>query len=72
MLPCFDDSIVGWSSCMSQLQAHTKIFHDSLAGQCPSHEKYLEYCSKFGFLMFLVTQSDDLFVGRRSSCERTQ
>ena len=36
-------------------------------GQCPSREKYLEYFSKFGFLMFLMTQSGDLFAGGRSS-----
>ena len=31
-------------------------------GQCPSREKYLEYFSKFEFLMFLMTQSGDLFA----------
>ena len=38
----------------------------------PSHEKYLEYFSKFGFLMFLTTQSGDLFAGGRSSFEKGQ
>ena len=67
VLPCFGDSVASWSSCMSQSRAHTKIFYDSLAGQCPSHEKYLEYFSKFGFLTFLTTQSGDLFAGGGSS-----
>ena len=53
MLPCFGDSVAGWSSRMPQSRAHTEIFRDSLAGQCPSREKYLEYFSKFGFLCFL-------------------
>ena len=39
----------------------------SLASQCPSCEKYLEYFSKFGFLIFLATQFGDLFAGGRSS-----
>ena len=69
MLPCFGDSIAGWSSRMSQLQAHTEIFHDSLAGQCPSRKKYLEYFSKFEFLTFLMTQTGDLFVGESSNRE---
>ena len=38
----------------------------------PSHEKYLEYFSKFGILMFLTTQSGDLFAGGRSSYEKGQ
>ena len=49
VLPCSGDSVVGWSSCMPQSRAHTEIFCDSLAGQCPSRKKYLEYFSKFGF-----------------------
>ena len=60
---------MGWSSRMPQSRAHTEIFRGSLAGQCPSREKYLEYFSKFGFLMFLAAQSSDLFEGGRSSCE---
>ena len=55
MLPYSGSSVAGWSSRMSQSRAHTEIFRGSLASQCPSHEKYLEYFSKFGFLMFLVT-----------------
>ena len=35
-------------------------------------QKNLEYFSKFEFLMFLVTQSGDLFAGGRSSREETQ
>ena len=54
---------------MSQLRNHIEIFRGSLAGQCPNCEKYLEYFSKFGFLMFLTTQSGDLFASGRSSCE---
>ena len=69
VLPCFGNSIASWSSHMSQSQAHTLIFCGSLAGHCPSREKYLEYFSKFGFLMFLATQSGDLFVSGRSSHE---
>jgi len=61
VLPCFGDSVAGWSSRLPQSRAHTKIFHDFLAGQCPSRKKYLEYFSKFGFLMFLVAQFRDLF-----------
>ena len=53
----------------TQSQAHTEIFCDSLAGQCPSREKYLEYISKFGFFLFLTAQCGDLFVGGRSSRE---
>ena len=71
MLPCFGDSVASWSNRMSQSRAYTKIFHCSLAGQCPSHEKYLEYFSKFGFLMFLATQSSNLFAGGRYSREGT-
>ena len=52
VLPCFGDSVTGWSSRMSQLRTHTEIFCGSLAGQCPSCEKYLEYISKFEFLIF--------------------
>ena len=70
MLPYFGDSVAGWSSRMSQSQAHTEIFRGSLAGHCYSREKYLEYFSKFGFLMFLATQFGDLFAGGRSSRER--
>ena len=44
---------------------------DSVAGWS-SREKYLEYFSKFGFLIFLVTQSGDLFAGGRSSREKAQ
>ena len=55
MLPCFGNSVAGWSSCMSQSQAHTEIFRGSLASQYPSHEKYLEYFSKFRFLMLLAS-----------------
>ena len=69
MLPCSGDLVAGWSSRMPQLRAHTKIFRDLLAGKCPSREKYLEYFSKFRFLMFLATQSGKLFTGGRSSCE---
>ena len=72
VLPYFGDSVAGWSSRMSQSRVHTEIFRDSLAGQCPSREKYLEYFSKFGFLIFLATQSGDLFAGGRSSRERAQ
>ena len=35
VLPCFGDSVAGWSSRMPQSWAHTEIFRDSLAGQCP-------------------------------------
>ena len=70
VLPCSGDSIASWSNCMPQLQAHTEIFHNSLAGQCPNRKKYLEYFSKFGFLMFLAAQSGDLFAGGRSSRKR--
>ena len=69
MLSCFGNLVAGWSSRMSQSWAHTEIFRSSLAGQCPSHEKYLEYFSKFGFLKFLATQFGDLFASGRSSCK---
>ena len=42
---------------MPQSRAHTEIFHDLSASECPSREKYLEYFSKFEFLIFLMTQS---------------
>ena len=67
VLPCSGDSVAGQFSHMPQSRAHTEIFRYSLAGQCPSHEKYLEYFSKFGFLMFLAAQSGYLFAGGRSS-----
>ena len=67
MFPCFGDSVASWSNRMPQSRAHTEIFCDSLVGQCPSHEKYLEYFSKFGFLMFLTGLSSDLFTGGRFS-----
>ena len=69
VLPCSSDSVAGWSSCMPQSRAYTYIFRDSLVGQCPSREKYLEYFSKFGFLMYLAAQFGDLFAGGRSSRE---
>ena len=67
MFPCFGDSVASWSNRMPQSRAHTEIFCDSLVGQCPSHEIYLEYFSKFGFLMFLTGLSSDLFTGGRFS-----
>ena len=72
VLPCFGNSVPGWSNHMSQSQAHIEIFCGSLVGHCPSRKKYLEYFSKFGFLMFLATHSDDLFTGGRSSRKRSQ
>ena len=69
VLPCFGNLVAGWSCRMPQSRAHTEIFRDLLAGQYPSREKYLEYFSKFRFLMFLATQFDDLFASGRSSCE---
>ena len=69
VLPFISDSVAGWSSRMPQSRAHTEIFCNSLVGQCPSRKKYLEYFSKFGFLMFLTAQSGDLFMGGRSSHE---
>ena len=57
---------------MPQSGAYTEIFRDSLAGQCSNREKYLEYFSKFVFLMFLAAQSSDLFMDRGSSREGTQ
>ena len=71
MLPYSGDSVVGWSNHMPQSWAYTEIFRDSLVGQCPSHEKYLEYFSKFWFLMFLATQSSNLFASGRSNREST-
>ena len=49
-----------------------RFFSWLTSGSMPSHEKYLEYFSKFGFLMFLTTQSGDLFAGGRSSYEKGQ
>ena len=46
--------------------------HNSFAGKTSSHEKYLKYFSKFGFLTFLTTQSGDLFAGGGSSRKGTQ
>ena len=57
---------------MPQSRAHTEIFRDSVAGQCPNRKKYLEYFSKFVFLMFLATQSGGLFMGGGSSRDGTQ
>ena len=72
VLPCSSDLVTSWSSHMLQSRAHTKIFFYSLAGQCPNHKKYLKYFSKFGFLMFIMAQSGDLFVGGGSSHKGTQ
>ena len=69
VLPCIGDLVASWSSRMPQSQAHTEIFRDSLAGQCPYCKKYLEYFSKFGFLMFLAAQSSNFLTGGRSSRE---
>ena len=49
-----------------------RFFSWLTGGSMPSHEKYLEYFSKFGFLMFLTTQSGDLFAGGRSSRKKAQ
>ena len=54
---------------MPQSQAHTGILRDSLAGQCPSREKCLEYFSKIWVFMFLAAHYGDLFAGGRSSRE---
>ena len=71
VLPCSGNSVAGLSNRMPQSRVHTEILWDSLAGQCPSREKYLEYFSKFEFLMFLMAQSGELFAGGGSSCEGT-
>ena len=60
--------LAGWSS----REPTWRFFYGSLVGQCPSREKYLEYFSKFGFLIFLATQYGDLFTGGRSSHGGTQ
>ena len=54
---------------LAQSRAHTEIFRDSLAGKCPSHEKYLEYFSKIWIFMFFATHVGNLFAGGRSSCK---
>ena len=72
VLPCSGDSVASCFSRMPQSRVHTEIFCDSLADLCPNHEKYLEYFSKFEFLMFLVAQSGNLFAGGGSSQEGTQ
>ena len=66
-----------WRLSCGLVQSHAPVvsphknFLNSLAGQCPSHEKYLEYFSKFEFLLFLAAQFGDLFVGGGSSREGT-
>ena len=67
VLPNFGDLVVGWSSRMSQSRAYMEIFCGSLAGHCPSRDKYVEYFSKFRFLMFLETQFGNLSASGRSS-----
>ena len=57
VLSCFSDSVAGWSSRMFQSRAHTEIFRGSLAGQCPSREKYLEYF--FKIWVFNVSHNSD-------------
>ena len=69
VLPCSGNSVSSRSSCMPQSRAHTEIFQDSLAGQCPNREKYLEYFSKIWDFIFLPAQYVDLFTGGRSSRE---
>ena len=67
VLPYFGDLVAGWSSRISHSRTHTKIFRGSMASQCRSRKKYLEYFQILVFLMFLATQSGDLFVDGRSS-----
>ena len=77
VLPSSGDSVAGWSSRMS-VQSHVlvtcphRFFSWLTSGSMPSHEKYLEYFSKFGFLMFFMTQSSNLFAGERFSHGGTQ
>ena len=52
-----------------QLRDHTVGFCDSLAGHCPSREKYLGKFSKIWVFRFLATKTGDWFVGESSSCE---
>ena len=63
MLPYSGNLVVGQSNRMPQSRAHTEAFHDSLADQSPSREKYLENFSKIWVFKFLVAQIGDLFAG---------
>ena len=64
-----------WRLSRGLIQLHVPVaiphrdFRNSLASQCHSRKKYLEYFSKFEFLTFLMTQTGDLFVGENSNRE---
>ena len=69
MLPYSGDLVAGQASCMPQLRAYIEGFRDSLAGQCPSHEKDLENFPKFWVFKVLATWFGSLFVSGSSSRE---
>ena len=69
VLPCSSNLVAGQASRMPRSQAYIEGFRDSLASQCPSREKDLEFFPKIWVFKFLATQFGDLFVSGSSSCE---
>ena len=59
-------------SQVGPLASPHRDFSQLISGSMPQSWKILKYFSKFGFLMFLATQSGDFFAGGRSSCEGSQ
>ena len=52
VLPCSSDLVTSQASRLPPSWPYTEGFHDSLAGQCPSHEKDLENIPNFWVLKF--------------------
>ena len=53
VLPCFGDSVVGWSSRMPQSRAHIEIFHPH-CGSMSQSQKILRIFFKIWVFMFLA------------------
>ena len=68
MLPYSGDLVAGQASRMPESRAYTEGFRDSLASQCPSRKKDLNFffCQNSGFLKVLATWFGD-FITRGSS-----
>ena len=65
--PVLATCLAGQASRMPQSRAYTEGFHDSLAGQGPSHEKDLEIFSKIWVFRCLATQFGDLCANGSSN-----
>ena len=67
--PVLATCLAGQASRMPQSRAYTEGFHDSLAGQGPSHKKDLEIFSKIWVFRCLATQFGDLCASGSSNRE---